>query len=150
MEGTEMGTSEDGSSVLPSSRGTLGPAAGKRSRLSVLATSSGGTLRDKERRKRESEVDKKGNCTKVGVEVEILPGATGEVVVSPLRDACCRIGRMVLQLIMQFDLEVRFTYRVDDTDGSKPKGAEKETQKGKEEYKHFTFWARVDLGCISP
>lgn len=82
MDGTEFGTSEDGSSALPSSRGTLG--AGKRSRLSVLNTGSGGGLRDKDRRKKESDIEKKGNCSRVGIEVEILPTATGNVIVSEL------------------------------------------------------------------
>jgi dynactin-4 len=80
MDGTEVGASDDGSAAQPpSSRGTLG--AGKRSRLSVLATSSGG-LREKEKRKN-GDVEKRGNCSKVGVEVEVLPGARGSVVVSP-------------------------------------------------------------------
>lgn len=80
MEGTDLGTSEDGSSALPSTRGTLsGP---KRSRMSILATSSAGGLREKEKKKKELEVDKKGNCTKVGIEVEVLPEAKGEIVVS--------------------------------------------------------------------
>jgi hypothetical protein len=43
---------------------------------------------------------------------------------------------------------VRFTYRSDE--GPADKASEKDTEvmrkKGKEEYKHFTFWTRVGLG----
>lgn len=53
----------------------------KRSRLSVLGM-SGGNVRDK--RGREPGVEKKGNVSKVGLEVEIMPGARGAIEVSDL------------------------------------------------------------------
>lgn len=88
IDATEGGTSEDGSSAfagLSSSRGTLSAGTGtmgKRSRLSILNTTSSVGLREKEKRKKEGEVERKGNCSKVGLELEILPGARGRVVVS--------------------------------------------------------------------
>jgi len=64
LEGSE-GVSE-GSSTL----GTLG----RKSRKSVLGA---GSVRDKKRG--EVGVDKKGNVSKVGLEIEILPGGSGNV-----------------------------------------------------------------------
>lgn len=84
----------------------------KGGRLGVLA---GGSLRDK---RREAGVEKRGNVSKVPIEVEISEQARGDV---------------------EFDLEVRFTYRVE---------GEGTGEKGREEYKHFTFWARVHLGEV--
>jgi dynactin-4 len=72
------GHSEEGSSTFsgPTKSSTSGPATlGKKSRLSVL-----GGLGDK--RKRDHGVERKGNISKVGVEVEILPEALGLIEVS--------------------------------------------------------------------
>ncbi|BEI98088.1 hypothetical protein CcaverHIS631_0303870 [Cutaneotrichosporon cavernicola] len=71
-------------------------------------------------RGRELGVEKRGNVTKVGLEVEVYKEATGPV---------------------EFDLEVRFTYRADEGEGSK-EGA-------KAEYKTFTFWSRMCAGEVS-
>lgn len=98
--------SEDAASV--SGTGTMR----KGGRLGVLA---GGSMRDK---RREAGVEKRGNVSKVPIEVEISEQARGDV---------------------EFDLEVRFTYRVE---------GEGTGEKGREEYKHFTFWARVHLGEV--
>lgn len=68
LEGSE-GVSEEGSS----SRGTLGT----RSRKSLLMS---GSVRDKKRG--EGGVEKRGNTSKVGLEVEVLPGTSGPVEVS--------------------------------------------------------------------
>ena len=62
----------DGSEEAPS---TLG----KRSRLSVLNT---GGLSSRDKRKLESGVEKKGNISKVTVELEVLPEARGSAEVS--------------------------------------------------------------------
>ncbi|KAL1410249.1 hypothetical protein Q8F55_004255 [Vanrija albida] len=86
--------------------------ARKSSRLSL----GGSSLRH--RSTRDVGVEKKANVTKVGLEVEVRPGADKGPV--------------------EFDLEVRFTYRADE-DGSG----------GKEEYKTFTFWVRVCAGNIA-
>ncbi|ORY25840.1 dynactin p62 family-domain-containing protein [Naematelia encephala] len=115
LEGSE-GASEEG----------LG-SVGKRSRLSALGS---GSLRDK--RGRDSGVDKKANTTKVGLEIEVLPGATGPV---------------------EFDLEVRYKYRADEPvhaekEASGKEGAS-ESIAGKEEYKTFTFWIRIKAGDVA-
>lgn len=68
LESSE-GVSEGGSS----SKGTLG----RRSRKSLLMS---GSVRDKKRG--ELGVEKKGNTSIVGLEVEVLPGAVGPVEVS--------------------------------------------------------------------
>ena len=68
LEGSE-GMSEGSSSTL----GTLG----RKSRKSILGS---GSLRDKKRE--EQGVEKKGNISKVGVEVEVSPEASGVVEVS--------------------------------------------------------------------
>lgn len=86
----------------------------KGGRLGVLA---GGSTRDK---RREAGVEKRGNVSKVPIEVEVSERAEGDV---------------------EFDLEVRFTYRVEG------EGTPVE-EKRKEEYKHFTFWVRVNLGEV--
>jgi dynactin-4 len=72
------GHSEEGSSTFsgPTKSSISGPGTmGKKSRLSVL-----GGLGD--RRKKDHGVERRGNISKVGIEVEILPGATGSVEVS--------------------------------------------------------------------
>ncbi|TXT11070.1 hypothetical protein VHUM_01821 [Vanrija humicola] len=92
--------------------------ARKSSRLSL----GGSSLRH--RSTRDVGVEKKGNVTKVGLEVEIRPGAEKGPV--------------------EFDLEVRFTYRSDDDGGGGGKDGG-----GKEEYKTFTFWVRVCAGHIA-
>ena len=46
----------------------------RRNRKSILG---GGSTRDK--RRAEAGVEKKGNVSKVGIEVEVLPGASGSV-----------------------------------------------------------------------
>ncbi|RXK41387.1 hypothetical protein M231_01292 [Tremella mesenterica] len=89
------------------------PSLSKRSRLSVLGS---GSLRDK--RKVESGVEKRGNVSRVPIELEIMPGAKGPIV---------------------SDFEVRFTYRADEAEETKE-------NKVKEEYKTFTYWTRVDFG----
>ncbi|EKD03528.1 hypothetical protein A1Q2_02111 [Trichosporon asahii var. asahii CBS 8904] len=69
-----------------------------------------------------SDVEKRGNVSKVGLELEVLPSAEE----GPVE---------------QFDLEVRFTYRADDAEGAKDK---------EPEYKTFTFWTRVHAGGVVP
>lgn len=83
-------------------------------RPSVLA--GAGSSRDK---RREPGVEKTGNISKVPIEVDISETGRGDV---------------------EFDLEVRFTYRVE--------GEGMPGRKGREEYKHFTFWVRVNLGEV--
>lgn len=72
--------SEEGSSTISSAtRATAATASGtlnKKSRLSVLGALGG------DKRKRDHGVEKRGNMSKVGLEVEILPDAVGEVLVS--------------------------------------------------------------------
>lgn len=70
LEGSE-GASEDGSSLS------------RRSRASILGT---GGLRKKKRR--EAGVEKRGNVSKVLVEVEMLPDASGPVEVSRPLQIC--------------------------------------------------------------
>lgn len=77
--------SEESSSVISGATrstntgsGTL--TLGKKSRLSVLGTLGGGG----DKKKRDHGVEKRGNMSKVGLEVEILPDSTGEVIVSSL------------------------------------------------------------------
>lgn len=83
-----------------------------------------GSVRDKEtRRKKEGDVDKKGNVTKVVVEVEVPPESRGLVEVS-------RAIRCLLTT--QADFEVRMTYRVEE----------------EKEYKSFTFWTRARFGEV--
>ena len=71
----------EGSSEVPSEEGTLASGTlGRRNRLSLLAGGSG-AMREK-RGRGEAGVEKKANMTKVEMEVEVLPGATGNVTVS--------------------------------------------------------------------
>jgi dynactin-4 len=74
------GHSEEGSSTFsgPTKSSTSGPGTiGKRSRLSVRGGLGGG-----DRKKKDHGVERKGNISKVGIEVEILPGASGLIEVS--------------------------------------------------------------------
>jgi dynactin-4 len=116
LEGSE-GLSEEGSTL-----GTLG----RKSRKSVLGS---GSLRDKKRG--EAGVEKKGNISKVGLEIEVFPGASGAV----------KVSIMVNFSLLQFDLEIRCTYRAEET-------SEKENKSKHEEYKVFTYWVRVHVGDI--
>jgi dynactin-4 len=102
---------------------------GKRSRLSVLGGLGGSS------RKRDHGVERKGNISKVGLEVEVLPDAVGVVEVSRVMTEC---GNWWLTL--QADFEIRYTYRADEA-------AEGE-EKGKEAFKIFTFWVRVNFGSV--
>lgn len=72
--------SEEGSSTISGATRSTNAAGtlGKKSRLSVLGTLGG------DKRKRDHGVEKRGNMSKVGIEVEILPDASGEVIVSDL------------------------------------------------------------------
>lgn len=69
-----------------------------------------------DKRSKESGVEKRGNVSKVALDLEVSPTA--------------RAGDTV-----EFDLEVRFTYRAEETPGAK-------------EYKTFTFWVRVNAGQV--
>ncbi|WWD16685.1 hypothetical protein CI109_101115 [Kwoniella shandongensis] len=111
--GSEAGFSEEGTVTTGTGTGT--GTLSKKSRMSILV---GGSTREK-RSRGETGVEKKGNTSIVGLEVEILPEAKGKV---------------------EFDLEVRYTYRADEVS---EKG-----EKGKEEYKTFTFWIRVNAGQV--
>jgi dynactin-4 len=69
------GHSEEGSSTFsgPTKSSTSGPGTiGKKSRLSVLGGLGGG-----DRKKKDHGVERKGNISKVGVELEVLPNASG-------------------------------------------------------------------------
>ena len=120
-----------------------GSVLSRRSKLSVLGVGSA-----MERKRREEVVEKKGNVSKVGVEVEVLPGAKGLVTVSgahepvnPIADVEC-----------QFDLEVRYTYRVEDVAPTPEKASVEKGSKGERsgagEYKTFTFWVRLKVGEV--
>ena len=55
---------------------------------------------------------------------------------------------------MQFDLEVRYTYRVDEPPATPEKVAGdqtgmKESRSSREEFKTFTFWVRLQLGMAA-
>ena len=95
--------------------------AGRKPRSS-LAGGTAKTLREVlsgSVRKREKDgVERKGNISMVGLEVEVDPRARGRV---------------------EVDLEVRLTYRAEAEDGQS--GA-------KEHYKVFTFWVRAFLGMV--
>ncbi|WVQ79057.1 hypothetical protein IAT38_001150 [Cryptococcus sp. DSM 104549] len=121
---SDAGVSEDGmSGTTGTNTGTNVGTLSRKSRLSVLA---GGSARDKKHR--ESGVEKKGNTSKIALEVEVLPGATGSV---------------------EFDLEVRYTYRADGegTPAEREGGGKEERMK--EEYKTFTFWVRANIGEVA-
>ncbi|WVR03969.1 hypothetical protein IAU60_000968 [Kwoniella sp. DSM 27419] len=111
---SEAGHSEEGTAVTSTDAGASS-TLGRKSRLSVLAGGS--------KKSRESGVDKRGNTSRVVLEVEVLPGATGRI---------------------EFDLEIRYTYRADDLET--PAGG---AEKRKEEYKTFTFWVRVAVGDVA-
>ncbi|KAK8861408.1 hypothetical protein IAR55_002227 [Kwoniella newhampshirensis] len=111
--GSEAGVSEEG--TVTSGTGTGTGTLSKKSRLNVLA---GGSVREK-RSRGETGVDKKGNTSVVGLEVEVSSEAKGKV---------------------EFDLEVRYTYRADEV--------VEQVDKVKEEYKTFTFWIRVNVGVV--
>ena len=69
--------SEEGSSVISgATRSTNAGTLGRKNRLSVLGSLGG------ERKKRDHGVEKRGNTSKVGLEVEVLPDAEGRVIVS--------------------------------------------------------------------
>lgn len=74
----------EGSTEILSQSEDSRETAGKRSRTSMSAT---GTLREREKRHREATVEKKGNTTKVGIEVEVMPHAAGDVEVRFWRSA---------------------------------------------------------------
>lgn len=125
------GHSEESSSQFsgPTKSSISGPGTiSKKSRLSVL-----GGLGD--RRKKDHGVKRRGNISKVGIEVEILPGAIGLVEVSESTQ-----DLRVATEFVQADMEVRYTYRADE--------AQDGEEKGKEAYKTFTFWVRVTLGTV--
>jgi len=123
-----------------------GSSATRRFRASILASS---TLTH--RKIREGGVEKRGNVSKVGIEVEMLPNASGPV------DVSLSPGKGIrLISIPKFDLEVRYTYRVDEPPPT-PDKAKAEQTNGKdktritkEEFKTFTFWIRVPLGKAEP
>ena len=73
---------------MPGLDGSEGASEGsssldRRSRMSVLGT---GTFREK--RTKEGAVEKKGNTSKVPIEVEMLPGASESVQVSQVSMIC--------------------------------------------------------------
>jgi hypothetical protein len=71
------GHSEEGSSTFsgPTKSSTSGPGTiGKKSRLSVLGGLGGG-----DKKKKDHGVERKGNISKVGVELEVLPDASGPI-----------------------------------------------------------------------
>lgn len=85
-------------------------------------------------------MEKRGNVSKVAIEVEMLPGASGTVEVEPslISDTELISGSL------QFDLEVRYTFRVDEPASTLDKavgntGSEKEGGSHKEEFKTFTL-----------
>jgi dynactin-4 len=82
FEGTEA-TSEDGpGSLTGTGTGSGGGTLGRKARLNVLA---GGGERDKVREKKDG-FERKGNVSKVGLELEVLPEAKGDVQVSLARE----------------------------------------------------------------
>ncbi|ODO06171.1 dynactin 4 [Cryptococcus wingfieldii CBS 7118] len=91
-------------------------------RMSVL----GASMRDK-RHNKELGVEKKGNISKVTVEVETLAEADGPV---------------------EFDLEVRYTYRAEGEGTPIENEGGRREERIKEEYKTFTFWVRVHVGDV--
>ncbi|KAK6907167.1 hypothetical protein I203_101157 [Kwoniella mangroviensis CBS 8507] len=125
MGGSEAGFSEEGTTTTTTTGGA-GGTIGKKSRLSILG---GGSSTKKVRgRDRENGVEKKSNTSKVNLDIEISPNA--------------RKGDAI-----KFDLEIRYTYRSDET--VTPTDTEGKAKGGKkEEYKDFTFWIRVDLGRV--
>ncbi|WWC60123.1 uncharacterized protein I303_102687 [Kwoniella dejecticola CBS 10117] len=131
--GSEAGFSEEGTAITSttgtgtetatgSGQGTLS----RKSRLSILSSGKN----DRRAKDREGGVEKRGNVSKVNLELEILPEAKGQV---------------------EFDLEIRYTYRAEDlgTPTEKEGKTSSSEAKTKEEYKNFTFWVRVKVGHIS-
>lgn len=76
MDSSELGSEDAGAS----SRGGLG-TLGRRSRKSLLESVTSGSIRES-KRKGESGVEKKANCSKVGLELDISQGAQGSLEVS--------------------------------------------------------------------
>lgn len=87
LEDATEGTSEDGGSVMTRNTSAVGTLS-KRSRMSVLAGGSGagsGSMRERDRKRgMEKDVEKKGNVSKVLVEVEVPPGTRGSVEVGTI------------------------------------------------------------------
>ncbi|WWC68801.1 uncharacterized protein I206_102736 [Kwoniella pini CBS 10737] len=126
--GSETGFSEEGTAIT--SNTGIGTATGsgqgtfsKKSRLSILASGKN----DRKNRDREGGVEKRGNISKVNLEVEILDDVKGK---------------------LEFDLEIRYTYKAEDLGTSTEKEGKANEGKTKEEYKIFTFWVRVNIGKI--
>jgi dynactin-4 len=74
----------DGSEAASEGSNLVGTISSRRSRLSVLGGVAVGSLRDKKDR-RDAGIEKRGNVTKVGLEVEVLMGASGPIEVSHIR-----------------------------------------------------------------
>ncbi|WVF67076.1 hypothetical protein IAT40_001821 [Kwoniella sp. CBS 6097] len=109
-----------------SGTGTNTGTLGRKSRLSILAGGSSSNSK----KGRESGVEKKGNMSKVAIELEVAPHLTK--------------GDRI-----EFDLEIRYTYRADDAGTPTHSGSgEGGDGKSKEEYKTFTFWVRVLVGEV--
>lgn len=124
FDGATEATSENGSGAV-SSTGTLARRA-SRARMSLSST-VGGLPKDRSRRPADG-VERKANTSKVPVELEVVPGARGRV---------------------EFDLEVRFTYRADDQVSLSEAAGEEAVPSAGEEYKTFTFWVRIDAGKVA-
>lgn len=124
FDGATDATSENGSGAV-SSTGSLARRA-SRARMSLSSTIGGGA-KDRARWPVDG-VERKANTSKVPVEIEVPPEAKGRV---------------------QFDLEVRFTYRADDPAPLGEAAAEGAVPAAGEEYKTFTFWVRVDAGKVA-
>ncbi|WWC87726.1 uncharacterized protein L201_002618 [Kwoniella dendrophila CBS 6074] len=126
--GLEAGFSEEGTTTTGT--GTNTGTLSRKSKLTIL--SSNNNKRSKENL---NGIEKKGNITKVGLDIQILP-------------------EIVRKSKVEFDLEIRYTYKADDLgtptndkDENKSKDKDNSTQ-NKEEYKNFTFWTRVNLGHV--
>jgi dynactin-4 len=72
----------DGSENASEESSMIGTMSSRRSRMSVLGVGGLAGLRDK---KRDTGVERRGNISKVGLEVEVQPEATGQVEVSHMR-----------------------------------------------------------------
>ncbi|WRT65526.1 uncharacterized protein IL334_002471 [Kwoniella shivajii] len=127
MGGSEAGLSEEGTTTTGTT--TTANATGtlsKKSRFSILANTGVGVSNKK---LREGGVEKKGNMSKVNLDVELSKEAKGKI---------------------EFDLEVRYTYKAEDigTPTDKEGKDKSSAKKSKDEYKHFTFWIRVKIGQV--
>ena len=132
---------------LDGSEGTSeGSGFGHRSRIGGL-----GAVGLRGKKTREGGVEKRGNISNVAIEVEMLPGASGSIEVC----CVCQFGSLAdVGLICQLDLEVRYTYRVDEPLPTSDKAsgenvggkAPKSEPKSSKEFKTFTFWVRLRLG----